>query len=266
MTRRHPPLRDRQSGFTLIEVMVSFALIMLLTLGLNSLWTLATVESDGLVYRQKAIFRLNGEIERLVAWWTTNDADPDSAKFSKVNYASAPTTNLGSFISSTPSNSYPSTGAPRNRFIYNTSTAGVPVTVVDRNGASDFVKQILSSRSDNSDLKTRYGTIFFSGSNVADTAARNVVWLDHYRNIVAQISWDICRLPGTAISTEKDCDGNSTVVADRPCYSGKPCYLMTMYVDYPFRFNIDALTYAPIEGVPLETITAQTIVGTRRSS
>jgi len=55
----------RQAGFTLVEVMVGIVLTAILALGLTALWAFVGDEFLRLGLRQKAVFALNSEMERL---------------------------------------------------------------------------------------------------------------------------------------------------------------------------------------------------------
>ncbi|MBT4490192.1 MAG: prepilin-type N-terminal cleavage/methylation domain-containing protein, partial [Rhodospirillaceae bacterium] len=59
--------RTREDGFTLVEVLAATVITSILVLGLANLWTAVAGEVDGLTMRQKAIFVLNGQMERLTA-------------------------------------------------------------------------------------------------------------------------------------------------------------------------------------------------------
>ncbi|PCI40839.1 MAG: hypothetical protein COB46_05925 [Rhodospirillaceae bacterium] len=71
---QHPPLThlQKERGFTLIEVMVGMVLASILVMGLTSLWSVITTQFQDLNYRQRAVFALNGEMERLSAIYASN--------------------------------------------------------------------------------------------------------------------------------------------------------------------------------------------------
>lgn len=54
-----------ESGFTLIEIMVAMVLIMIAMIGLNSAFSVMSAVSRDLTIRQKAVFTLDNEMERL---------------------------------------------------------------------------------------------------------------------------------------------------------------------------------------------------------
>lgn len=55
----------RQRGFTLIEVMTASVILSIFIVSLGTSWLVADRRADRLMNRQKAIFVLNGEMERL---------------------------------------------------------------------------------------------------------------------------------------------------------------------------------------------------------
>lgn len=63
---------QKQRGFTLIEVMVGMVLASILVMGLTSLWGVITTQFIDLSLRQRAVFALNGEMERLAAIYSSN--------------------------------------------------------------------------------------------------------------------------------------------------------------------------------------------------
>lgn len=72
------PQDGDDSGFTLVEVMVAGALLSVLGLGLMSAWAVFDRLTFSNLMRQKAVFVLNGEMERLAAQYTTRQFNPAS--------------------------------------------------------------------------------------------------------------------------------------------------------------------------------------------
>ena len=67
--------REHQQGVTLIEVMVGIVLTSILILGLSGLWSMVHKQFRNLTIKQKAVFVLSGEMERLATFYTWNDMD-----------------------------------------------------------------------------------------------------------------------------------------------------------------------------------------------
>lgn len=72
----------------------------------------------------------------------------------------------------------------------------------------------------------------------------NIIWLDYERNITAKLSWDLAALP-------EECNITS-------------CYLLTLYLEYPFRFQeLSNPANAAVMWNTTNTISLKTIVGRR---
>lgn len=81
------PDRDGDDkGFTLVEVMVAGTLLSVLALGLVNAWAVFDRLTFNNLMRQKAVFVLNGEMERLAAQYTTREYTPDK----RIGYPSVP--------------------------------------------------------------------------------------------------------------------------------------------------------------------------------
>ena len=223
------PTARRLGGFTLIEVMVGFVLVATLLLAMNTLWFIVAREIDYLTLRQKAVFRLNGEMERLTEWYRGGSADTVPTGTTTGNtsgYDTAPTWASGDYVSN-----------PSTRNIYDRTTDGTRgmVTIeADANGLS-------------------LDEVFYFDSDSDATVGgndRNFVLLDSDQNIAARLSWSL---------TEAH-----TTCGALPGYGAPdPCFFLTLYLDFPFRFDTTDGTVDVIEGSPVETITLQTIVGGR---
>lgn len=239
------PRRRRQSGATLIEVLIGMVLVSILMIGMNGLWTAATRQVDDAVLRQQAIMRLNGEMERLSAAYN-NAATVTTA--SPTDYATNPPPQVGSYLNAV--------GAAAGvRLIY--AAAGTALHANAFTGdATVFQESVDGTLAADADsgvkINNVYRRIYYDDNGTVGTAAddRNLVWLDKDRRIVGQLSWELLTISRA---------GGATT----PCYpSGvtTPCRLLTAYLDYPFRFS--AATPRGDMG-PVETVTLQTIVGAR---
>jgi prepilin-type N-terminal cleavage/methylation domain-containing protein len=264
--------RDDQAGMTLVEVMVAMVLVAILLVGMNALWVTISREVDSLVLRQKAIFRLNGEMERLVGLYSSSNAmatavvnNPGVADFSTNVPA-----NISSYISTTPnveyatSNQRAQSAHSGSRLIYPDPTL-TPLDYVTNsanlNGnfdepAADSNKTLMSTVG-NGNMDEILSRIFFWNTGIATPTGsnRNLVWIDRSKKIVGQISWSVVVYNTT---------GTPGGVGYYPCTaSGGPCRHITLYLDYPFRFESLDSPRNEIDGLPVETITLQTIVAQR---
>lgn len=230
--RPTPPMA--QAGVTLIEVMIGMLLIGVLVVGVNGLWAIVGRSFEDAWLRQKAVFRINGEMERLSSLYITGTGP--SSPVSVTDYATtgAPA-RVGSYIGST---------VTANRYIYASGQgAVVPMT-------SDPAVFAAEPLANGTDLNTIYRQIYYfdPGTSTFTPDDRNFVWLDRENNIVAQLSWELLPLQNTDTGESNACHGGR-------------CQLLTLYLDYPFRYS----TGNPRGDMgPVETITLQTIVGQRR--
>jgi type II secretory pathway pseudopilin PulG len=247
MSRVAPPRlrRRRQSGATLIEVLIGMVLVSILLIGMNGLWVAAARQVDDSVLRQQAIMRLNGEMERLSAAYNS------AATFSTISptdYATNPPAQVGSYLNAVGA-------AAGARLIY----AGIGTalhTNAFTNDATVFQESVdgtvVTDADSGAKINDIYRRIYYDdNSTIALTDDdRNLVWLDKDRRIVGQLSWELLSIIG----------GGGTAMPCYPSGTTTPCRLLTVYLDYPFRFS--AATPRGDMG-PVETVTLQTIVGAR---
>jgi prepilin-type N-terminal cleavage/methylation domain-containing protein len=233
--RRQRQATGTEAGMTMIEILVGIVLVGILLMGMNALWVAVARQFDDLTLRQKAILRVNGEMERLVEIYTNSAVAVVAVDV--TDYATAAPASSASYLAT-----------PASRKIHGLGGASQDY-VQDYAGATAFRQAVLA---DGSNAKDVYRQVYYStsGSPLSTNDDRNLVWLDRNRNIVGQISWTLTPLTW-ALS-----EGCNPI--------GDPCNLLTLFLDYSFRYDgvLDGKT--PIAGSPVETITLQTIVGHRR--
>ncbi|KAA0571164.1 prepilin-type N-terminal cleavage/methylation domain-containing protein [Azospirillum sp. Sh1] len=229
-----PPRLTRQSGITLMEVMVGIVLVGILVLGMNGLWEAAARQLDEASLRQRAVFRLNGEMERLSALYIFA-AGPSNPVEVQDYATSAIPARVGSYIG---------TSVSGKRLIYADNTTTPAVTT----SPTTFAQTV---NTDGQNANTVYSQIYYldAGSVGTSTDDRNLVWLDRDHAVLAQLSWELSAFPDTGASGNRKCSGGA-------------CQLLTLYLDYPFRYSTDTVDPRGDMG-PVETITLQTIVGQR---
>lgn len=236
--RRGWRARSRQTGLTLVEVMVGMLLVGILLVGTNTLWVVVADQFDSLSLRQQAILRLDGEMARLVEVYG-NSANAASTT-TVTDYTAAVPTAAASYISD-----------PTSRLIHNTG-GGAQGYVVAFAGAAQFRATILADGSNAGQVMSPI-YYFDAGVGAVTSDDRNLIWLDRDRNIVGQLSWTLTPIIGTDLAV-RDCGVAS-------------CNVLTLFLDYPFRFDVTvdplATAKSEIKGSPVETITLQTIVGHR---
>jgi len=261
-----PHKRAAQIGMTLVEVMVAMVLTAILLVGMNALWVEITREVDALVLRQKAIFRLNGEMERLVGWYVNvsgpgPDQIPSSVPVTNYNTTGAPT-NRGDYIGAT--EAVPGanvmweneTATSGMRLIYPPKDPSSAPWMGDNSVIGERFDDALGSgaekltygASGDHSFDTIYGRTFYWDAGTPATGDdRNIVWIDREKSIVAQVSWSSAKSKSTY-----------------RCYdNASQCRHITLYLDYPFRYSSETSPKEEIPGFPINTITLQTIVSRR---
>ena len=191
-------VRGAQSGFMLAEVMVSLVLVMIFVLGMNSFWVVTVRQFDDLALRQKAIFRLNSEMERLAGLYNVG------ASFSctQVTDYGTPPANAGSYIATSVTSI--NSGVPADtlcsssyvdsqRFIYSYASGSNATNWWITNDPNDTLTFSAPKASNDSNIEIiyRYVAVWNVGNDAFTTNDRNLVWLDRDHNLVAQISWDL---------------------------------------------------------------------------
>lgn len=268
--------RERQSGMTLVEVMVAMVLTAILLVGMNALWVNITKEVDALVLRQKAIFRLNGEMERLVGLYEAGNIPGTTIPVPVSNYDTAGPSNRADYIGTTvrvdASNTLWEDESNGERFIYPQSTGFTnPDFMTDTAGTyGDFhedpsttmatlMSQGVGATKIQNSIDEIYSRVLYwdAGTPGSTEDDRNLVWVDRSKNIVAQISW-------SSVFIRNDILSPIGSVGRYPCYSdsGK-CRHITLYLDYPFRYVSSSSPREEIPDSPTHTITLQTIVSQR---
>lgn len=139
-------------GFTLIEILVGMILTSILVTGLVGVWQMVDDQLFRSTLRQKAVFVLNGHMERLVAMYRSG-----------VAFTSRLTTNNGSATLPL---------QPATVLIL----LGDPSGLIQTDRSKLVMGEIL------------YHDLGAAGSSNED---RNVVWLDDRRRITAQLSWTL---------------------------------------------------------------------------
>ncbi|MBF0613017.1 MAG: prepilin-type N-terminal cleavage/methylation domain-containing protein [Magnetococcales bacterium] len=219
--------KARQRGFTLVEIMVAMVLAGILAIGMQSFFAMLGEEVQEFTLRQKAVFLLNGEMEKLYFLFQnpTNDV---------IGAGGFSTQTLDSGYAPT----FPAhwrTGGSNHRILNATTIAGI-VT----NAEATFSQVDANGQPANEQL------IFFYTPPAGDP--RNVIWLDFEKRITARVSWVADEMPGD------NCYQNGS--------ANQNCLLITLYLDYPFRYQTTP-TFNPLEPSMgrINTLVLRTIVG-----
>ncbi len=240
--RCSPDPRRREGGFTLIEAMTAGVVLSILTLGLMGVWTTAGANVDQLVTREKAIWQLNGQMERLAALYQFTDfgdGGPDAS--SGYGYDAA---------------------FDDDRLIFGQS-------LLDRLGGG-LLGGLLGTEDDFGFVEEAGGFEAAAGHPVAIVGGllpandRNYVWIDRDRGIVGRFSWAAADLVIDA------CDADNQTGGAQPCLcfdfagagDGGRCQEITATLEFPLRWD-SAADDAVAMLQATEVLSLRTIVGRR---
>lgn len=215
--------RSDEQGYLLVEVLAAMTILSILVLGLANLWSVMGGLSFSQLLRQKAVFALNGEMERL-NWLYTTSSFGAGTRLATSGY---PT--LANVAGS------------GSRLVYDTTSTN-----------ASFV--VTSSAS----LQASNSAVWETGTG-ANT--RNYVWLDQDRGILAQLSWSElpmsqCGNAGGNATSPCTCyafSGSGNVNGN--------CLQLLLVLNYPFTIQGGVAGQMP--GQTLKTLTLRTIVGRR---
>lgn len=238
---RPPP---RQQGFTLIEAMSAGAVLSILTLGLMGVWSAAGGAVNDLVVREKAIWTLNGQMERLAALYQFTDFGAGGADTSS-GYA------------------YPAPYAD-TRLLYGQSLLDLlapPGSLLGGLVGTETEYGFLEEPAGFAAAEG-YPVVVVSGLQPADR--RNYVWIDRDRDIVGRLSWE-----ESDLQIDR-CDGNNLTGGTSPCLcadfgggaGGADCREIMLTLEFPFRWDRDAAAPVAMPQTP-EILSLRTIVGRR---
>lgn len=217
--------RARQRGYSLMEVMIGSVILSIMVLGLGGFWYTSMGRAYDLVLRQKAIFVLNAEMERISSLYVYTD-------FADCGCSDGPVSTTG----------YDGLAAlPSTRYVY-------PSDVSDYTNSGDYVTTNVTTFN-STEFHVWLDSNFFSTNN------RTYVWISKARNIVGRISWSTSDVnTGSCSYTSCWCeefDGGSSNVH---------CLLLNVYLEYPYKFLSTGGVTAPAASA-LQTLTLKTIVG-----
>jgi len=208
---------DRQAGFTLIEVMAAGVILSVLALGLTQIWAIAGERSIENTVRQKAVFVLGGEMERLTALYNL--------------------TRFGATVTADTDGYSSPASFPDTRAIFRPSANALMAS-----GADAFVTANVAVFESGADA------LVLLDDDADNTADRNYVWIDRERGILGLLSWsEIDVVPvGGGEALCFDFSGGAGGVA---------CREISLYLEYPFRLKGGIPTAESFtEILPLKTI------------
>lgn len=241
----HSIRKASQRGFTLIEAMAAGVVLSIITAGLMSTWTIAGTSVNDLVVREKAIWALNAQMERLVALYQF--------------------TEFGSTGIETSSGYGYSAGFSDERAIFggNTDRSMAPP------GTFDDFKLFVGQANSILELPN----VFFDAdgfpiayfSSQLASERRNYVWVDRDRQIVGRLSWEEKKM------AVFECDKSNQPGGSKACLclgyaddatGGAFCREIALALEFPFRWDSTNNTVVPMPKTT-EVISLRTIVGRR---
>jgi len=242
-SNRKPPCpRQRQRGFTLIEVMTAGVTLSILTLGLVGLWSTAGGAVNDLVIREKAIWALNGQMERLAALYQFTDfgaGGPDAT--SGYGYPAA----------------YSDT-----RLIFGQGLLDLIAPSGTLLGGLLGTEEDYGFLENEADFAAAEGHPVVLESALAPAADRNYVWIDRDQGIVGRLSWE-----EVAIVVD-ECGPDNAPGGSEPCLcadfggggAAERCLEIMLSLEFPFRWNAATGTAVAMPQAP-EILSLRTIVG-----
>jgi prepilin-type N-terminal cleavage/methylation domain-containing protein len=220
----------RDAGFTLVEVLVASGVLSVLVLCTVHLWAVCGRMAGDLLLRQKAVFVLDGEMERLAALYATT----------AFGALTLPQPTLDTSLNNIP-----------NSAVRSTYPVGNPLTPFVTAAAGTFASA---------------DTYVWAPGLGA--AARDYVWLDRGRAAMARISWIACPISATTLPDCWGGTAGKGKVPNGAynCYPASglavagTCQLLTLVLDYPYWLQ----NGAAVAGPTVTTLTLNTVVGRRR--
>ncbi len=213
------------------------AILSALCLWMVQAWASLDKMSFDLLLRQKAVFVLNGEMERLSELYTTVTGFGWAISQGNNGYPA-----LANIRSSTVRDLYPPSGMS-----FTTMVAGPSTTAGAFLGDDTRVLQV-----------------------TVNGLQQDFVWLDRGRRLAARLSWVAC--PVTNALATACWTTNGTVGSTQPCYDfgnnaktgnstgAGPCMMIILVLEYPYQLQGSV----PVAFGVQSTLTLSTIVGLHR--
>ena len=218
--------RHRQRGFSLLEVMFASTILSVIILGVGGFWYAANSHVADLVLKQKAIFVLSAEVERLTALYvfTSFAADPTNGPVTTTAYDGL-------------------AAIPATRLVYPNDVTSF------MGGGSNFITTSANTFSTGSEF------LVWDKADILVPLNRTYVWIDKDRNLVGRLSWVATDIVVPSCIQNADC---SCQRYDNLSLNGGRCQSLDVYLEYPYRFAASGTVTAPAQ---LQTISIKTIAG-----
>jgi prepilin-type N-terminal cleavage/methylation domain-containing protein len=207
-----------QRGFSLFEVMAASVVLSVFILGLGSLYYTASGRTTDLVIRQKAVFVLNAEMERL------------SSIYAYTSFGVAGPAATDGYD-----------GLLATRLTY-------PATMVGYMGAgNEFVEANAATFAAGSEF------LVWRKSGALPNLDRSYVWIDKDRNVLGRLSWTATNIVVNACWGDDDdceCLGYSGVQGSEDW-----CRVLELFLEYPYHYaSGNVLAPTNLQTITLKTI------------
>jgi len=207
-------------------------------------WSAAGGAVNDLVVREKAIWTLNGQMERLVALYQFTDFGAGGADTSSGYGYPTPYADTRLVYGQGLLDLLAPSGSLLGGLLGTETEFGFLETPEDFAGAEGYPVAV-------------FGGLLSGGQ-------RNYVWIDRDRDIVGRLSWQ-----ESALQIDL-CDGNNQTGGSSPCLcagfgggsGGEDCREIMLTLEFPFRWDRDAATPVAMPQAP-EILSLRTIVGRR---
>lgn len=223
--------------------MTAGVVLSILALGLMGVWSAAGASVQSLVTREKAIWTLNGQMERLAALYNYTDF----AVFG---------------MTASDGYGYPAAFSD-NRMVYNslTDTAMADEDLIVGRAIAGQLNGFVHEATTTFDTAEGHPVVI---TDELISARRNYVWVDRDRDIVGRLSWEDSDLIINACDADNETGGSSPCL----CFdfdkgtAGARCREIMLTLEFPIRWN--RTTNQP-EALPGDTeiLSLRTIVGRR---
>ncbi|MBT6312782.1 MAG: hypothetical protein HOJ21_06210 [Alphaproteobacteria bacterium] len=239
-----------QRGFTLIEAMTAGLVLSIITIGLMSAWSVAGANVNDLVIREKAIWTLNGHMERISALYQFTD--------------------FGAFgVATSTAYDYPA-AYNDTRMIFGTfadSAMAPPGTLPLLKPFAGEANGLVESPNA-FEAKEGYPVVLFDSQ--LSSVRRNYVWIDRPKNIVGRLSWELTDIVVALCDSDNQPGGNQNCRCLNFAHnaadpapgkdSGVFCKEIQLALEFPLRWN-EADNTVKAMPQPTEILTLRTIVG-----
>lgn len=237
-----------QAGFTLIEALTAGLALSILAIGLSGLWASAGASVTGLVVREKAIWALNAQMERLAALYQFTDFRATGGTETSNGYG------------------YPAAYAD-DRLIFSDAAnlsmvpPGTPDAEKTAAAEANAIIETPAAFAGEPGMPVAY----FDSISAAER--RNYIWVDRDRGLVGRLSWDEQDIVVNRCDADNQPESGASpclclAYDGDPAAGGAPCREIILTLEFPFRWDAAANDVVDFSD-DKEILSLRTIVGRR---